>query len=114
MTKTIAHKSRISTHRNGSSRAANIGSLRGLLSDAKATISDVGSHASEDVQALRDRLRSTLSQVQVRVKTVAKSARRQAARADDAIRAKPYHAMGIAAGLGLVAGLLIARRRAAR
>jgi ElaB/YqjD/DUF883 family membrane-anchored ribosome-binding protein len=113
MTKTITHRPRISSHRNGTSRDAS-SNLKALLTQAKSTISDVGTQTTEGMQAIRDRLKSALSGAQVRAKAVAKAARRQAARADDAIRAKPYHAMGIAAGVGLVAGLLIARRRAAR
>ncbi|HZZ20436.1 MAG TPA: DUF883 C-terminal domain-containing protein [Opitutaceae bacterium] len=108
MTKTIAHRSHVA-HRNGSDS-----NLRSLLTQAKSTISDVGTQTAENVQALRDRLSSTVSAAQKRAKAVAKAARRQASRADDAIRAKPYHAMAIAGGVGLVAGLLIARRRSAR
>jgi ElaB/YqjD/DUF883 family membrane-anchored ribosome-binding protein len=108
MTKTIAHRSHVS-HRNGSDS-----SLRTLLTQAKSTISDVSSQASENAQAIRDRISSTLTAAQKRAKAVAKAARNQASRADDAIRAKPYHAMAIAGGVGLVAGLLIARRRASR
>jgi ElaB/YqjD/DUF883 family membrane-anchored ribosome-binding protein len=108
MTKTIAHRSHVS-HRNGSDS-----SLRTLLTQAKSTISDVSAQASENAQAIRDRISSTLTAAQKRAKAVAKSARVQASRADDAIRAKPYHAMAIAGGVGLVAGLLIARRRASR
>jgi ElaB/YqjD/DUF883 family membrane-anchored ribosome-binding protein len=107
MTKTIAH--RHVSHRNGADS-----SLRTLLTQAKSTISDVSSQASENAQAIRDRISSTLTAAQKRAKAVAKAARNQASRADDAIRAKPYHAMAIAGGIGLVAGLLIARRRAAR
>jgi ElaB/YqjD/DUF883 family membrane-anchored ribosome-binding protein len=109
MTKTITHRSHAAAHGNGSDS-----SLRSLLVQAKDTISDVGSHAAENAQAIRDRLSSSLSAAQKRAKAVAKAARRQASRADDAIRAKPYHAMAIAGGVGLVAGLLIARRRSAR
>lgn len=113
MTRTLSHR-RASTHRNGAARAASDAGLRGLITQAKSTISDVGSHASEDIQALRERLRAGITTVRTRAKKIAKVARKQVSRADDAIHAKPYHAMGIAAGVGLIAGLLIARRRAAR
>jgi ElaB/YqjD/DUF883 family membrane-anchored ribosome-binding protein len=105
MTKTIAHRSRVA--HNGNSHDHEVAATKSLLAEARSAISDVGSHASHDLQALRDR-------IQVQVKSLAKAARRRASQADDAIRAKPYHAMGIAAGIGLIAGLLIARRRAAR
>jgi ElaB/YqjD/DUF883 family membrane-anchored ribosome-binding protein len=90
------------------------GDLRSLITEAKSTLSNVGGHASEDIQALKERLSDTVAGVKSRVRTLAKAARRQAGRADDKIRANPYQAMGIAAGIGLIAGLLIARRRSAR
>jgi ElaB/YqjD/DUF883 family membrane-anchored ribosome-binding protein len=103
MTKAITHRSRIATNHNGSHSAAT-----GLISQARTTIQNV------DVKALRERLSSTITAAQKKAKAVAKGVRQQASRADDAIRAKPYHAMAIAGGVGLVAGLLIARRRAAK
>jgi ElaB/YqjD/DUF883 family membrane-anchored ribosome-binding protein len=110
MTKTIAHRSRVSESGNGSSASH----LRGLLSEAKTTISGVGPAAAHDVKALRDRLGESVTAVKARAKAVAKVARKKVSQADDAIRAKPYHAMAIAGGVGLVAGLVIARRRTAR
>ena len=104
MTKAITHHPRIARS-NGTTHDGSVASMKSLLTEARAAIGDVGSHASEDIQALRDKLRA---QVKVR----AKAARQKASQADDVIRAKPYHAIGIAAGIGLIAGLLIARRRA--
>jgi ElaB/YqjD/DUF883 family membrane-anchored ribosome-binding protein len=104
MTKAITHHPRVS--RNNGAPRESVGSLKSLLAEARTAISGVGTHASEDLQALRDRLQS-------QVKTIAKAARKKASQADDVIRAKPYHAIGIAAGIGLIAGLLIARRRSA-
>lgn len=108
MTKTISHR-RVS--HNGSKGHSD---LKSLVTQARHTLSDTSSHATVDLQALRDRLRDTISGVQTRVKTIAKAARKQASRADDTIRAKPYHAIGIAVGVGILAGFLIGRRRAAR
>jgi len=110
MTKPITHRSRVTSHGNGTSASH----LRGLLSEAKTTVSGVGPAAALDVKALRDRLGASVIAVKARAKAVAKVARRKVSQADDAIRAKPYHAMAIAGGVGLVAGLIIARRRAAR
>ncbi len=112
MTKTLTHRPRIS--HNGSKGHHSVGDLKSLVSEARSTISDAASHATVDLQALRDRLKDTIAGVRTRVRTFTKAARRQASRADDRIRANPYQAMGIAAGVGLIAGLLIARRRAAR
>lgn len=113
MTKTTTHRSRVSSQIGGKN-GHGAGDLRSLISEAKSSLSNVGEHATDDLRALKDRLSDSLVGVKTRVKALAKSARRQASRADESIRANPYQAMGIAAGIGLIAGLLIARRRAAR
>jgi ElaB/YqjD/DUF883 family membrane-anchored ribosome-binding protein len=105
MTKAITHHPRV-TRNNGITHDGSVDSLKSLLVEARSALGDVGSHAAEDLQALRDRLRA-------KMKLVAKAARQKASQADDVIHAKPYHAIGIAAGIGLIAGLLIARRRSA-
>jgi ElaB/YqjD/DUF883 family membrane-anchored ribosome-binding protein len=109
MTKAITHHPRVARS-NGTTHDGSISSMKSLLTEARTALGNVGGHASEDLQALRDRLRT---QVTAMAKSAAKAARQKASQADDVIRAKPYHAIGIAALLGLVAGLLIARRRSA-
>jgi ElaB/YqjD/DUF883 family membrane-anchored ribosome-binding protein len=113
MTKTALHRSRVSSHLSGKNGQA-AGELRSLISEAKASLSNAGENATENLSALKDRLSDSLVSVKAKVKAFTKSARRQASRADDSIRTNPYQAMGIAAGLGFIAGLLIARRRSAR
>ncbi len=83
--------------------------IKALLREAEQTLSRAGDNASDEVQDLRERLRGVLADGQAKVKDVAAAARRQAARADEAIRANPYQAIGIAAGVGLLAGYLISR-----
>jgi ElaB/YqjD/DUF883 family membrane-anchored ribosome-binding protein len=68
---------------------------------------------TREVQSLTSRLRTGIAGARTRAKRVAKAVSKQAARADKTIRAKPYHSIGVAAGAGLVAGYLIARRRPA-
>lgn len=109
MTKTISHRSRSVSHSNGHRN----GQLRTLIAGAKSTASQVEDQASDKLEGLKGRLSVGLSAVKVKAKSIAKVARRQAGRADAKIRSKPYHAMGIAAGVGVIAGLLIARRRSA-
>jgi ElaB/YqjD/DUF883 family membrane-anchored ribosome-binding protein len=107
MTKTTSHRSRVSSPTNGHRDA----DLKSLITEAKSSLSNVGEHATENLQALKSRLSDTLVGAKARAKTFAKAARRHASRADDKIRANPYQATGIAAGIGLIAGFLIARRR---
>jgi ElaB/YqjD/DUF883 family membrane-anchored ribosome-binding protein len=111
MTKIATHSTRSSHHssaRNGTS------DLRSLISDARSTLSNASSHAAENVAAVRDRIAGTVSNMRERGRVIAKGARRQAKRADAKIRANPYPAIGIAAAAGVVAGLVIARRRNSR
>jgi ElaB/YqjD/DUF883 family membrane-anchored ribosome-binding protein len=96
------------TATNGQSQAT-IDDLKALIRDAKEALANVDEPSSINVQALRDRLDAMLSDGRSTLKNLAAGARRQAARADDAIRENPYPSIGIAAGVGLVAGLLLSR-----
>jgi ElaB/YqjD/DUF883 family membrane-anchored ribosome-binding protein len=111
MTKIATHKTR-SPHHAGSGNGTS--DLRSLLSDARARLRDASSQAADNVAAVRERIAGTVSDIRERGRIMAKGARRQARRADASIRANPYPAIGIAAAVGVVAGLLIARRRNAR
>ena len=88
--------------------------LKALLREAEVALSQAGDTASDEVQALRERLRDVLEDGQETVKNLTAAARRQAARADEAIRANPYQAIGIAAAVGLLAGYLITRSSSRR
>jgi ElaB/YqjD/DUF883 family membrane-anchored ribosome-binding protein len=83
--------------------------LRELLREAELALSDAGVQATDKVAELRERLRDALEQGKDTVKNLAASARRQAAHADELIHENPYAAIGIAAGVGLIAGYLISR-----
>jgi len=98
----------------GDTRARLEQDLRALADDAEALLRQTLSQASElDAQA-RSRLqssldaaRTSLGQAQQQVVDTAL----QAARAtDDYVQHKPWQAVGIAAGVGLVLGLLIGRK----
>ena len=86
--------------------------LKGLVSEARLAVSNGAGHATEEIQALRSRLQDGIAGVRTKVKSAAKAVKRQAVATDKKIRAKPYHAMSIAAGAGVVAGYIIARKRA--
>jgi ElaB/YqjD/DUF883 family membrane-anchored ribosome-binding protein len=81
------------------------------VDQASQMADDAAGSATEQLQAMRDRLQDAVAGLQSRVKHLAGAVRRQAARTDKAIRAKPYHAVGIAAGVGIIAGYLISRGR---
>jgi ElaB/YqjD/DUF883 family membrane-anchored ribosome-binding protein len=96
------------TTTNGQDRAT-VEDLKALILEAQEALENVGESATVEVQALRDRLRQVLSEGRHTIKGLADAARRQAGRADDAIRANPYPTIGVAAGLGLIAGILLSR-----
>jgi ElaB/YqjD/DUF883 family membrane-anchored ribosome-binding protein len=93
---------------NGQSQAT-MEDLKALIREAKEALANVDGPSTVDVQALRDRLRAVLADGQTTLKNLADGARRQAGRADDAIRENPYPTIGIAAGVGVIAGLLLSR-----
>jgi ElaB protein len=85
--------------------------LKTLLREAEHALGKSNGGDTDEIQELRERLRDVLADGKMTLKNVSEALRRQAARADDLIRSKPYHTIGAAAALGLVAGLLLSRRR---
>ena len=88
--------------------------LRAVVADAeellKATASQTGERiaaarakAEESVKAVKARLAEERAAVIARTKAAAKAA-------DDHVRSNPWMAVGIAAGVGFVLGILAARR----
>ena len=88
--------------------------LRALVRDSedllKATVGDV----SEKAKQARSRLNAALERAKetcedMQDQTVA-TARASARKADAAIRGRPYESLGLAIGIGLLIGVLVARR----
>jgi len=96
----------------GADAGTTVEDLKALLREAETALGKGDGADSDQIQELRERLREVLSDGKKTLKNVSEALRRQAARADELVRAKPYHAIGIAAALGLITGLLIARSRA--
>lgn len=91
-----------------------MGDLKLVIADAeellKLTAGQVGEKTTEmrlRMQARMEQAKADLAKVQemavVRVKDAGEAA-------DQYVHDKPWHAVGIAAGLGLLAGILISRR----
>lgn len=81
-----------------------------LAEDARALMTATADVAGEQVSGARQRLAAALESSKefygrVRDKTV-----EQARAADEVVRQHPYQAMGIALGLGVLVGVLVARR----
>lgn len=88
--------------------------LKSLVRDSedllKATAGDVSEKAKEArsrVAAALERARATCENVQEQTLAKAKAAAKQA---DTVIRAHPYESIGVAFGLGLLIGVLVARK----
>jgi len=99
----------------------NVGSRDRLVQDFKLVIADAeellratANQAGERVTAAREQIEDRLHSAKIKVAEAEEALRlrtREAARVtDEFVHDKPWYAVGIAAGIGLVIGLLIARR----
>jgi ElaB/YqjD/DUF883 family membrane-anchored ribosome-binding protein len=88
--------------------------LRTLVRDAeemlKATAGDVGEKMGEHAKAARSRLAAALESAKATCHQWEEKAVAGAKAADRAIRTHPYESIGIAFGVGLLIGVLVARK----
>lgn len=88
--------------------------LKIVISDAEELLRATASQAGEKVSAARERIQDNLHRAKVKLaeaEEVMVDRGKQAARAtDEYVHEHPWHAVGIAAGVGLIIGLLIGRR----
>ncbi len=78
--------------------------MSSLAEDASALMAATADVAGEKVAEARKRLAAALDNVKEKAADYAKSAH-------ETIQEHPYHAIGVAFGLGALAGFLLARRR---
>jgi ElaB/YqjD/DUF883 family membrane-anchored ribosome-binding protein len=85
-----------------------------VVSDAEELLKATASQAGEKVAAARERIQDSLHRAKVKLaeaEGVLVERGRQAARVtDEYVHENPWYAVGAAAGVGLIIGLLIARR----
>jgi ElaB/YqjD/DUF883 family membrane-anchored ribosome-binding protein len=88
--------------------------LRIVISDAEELLRATASQAGEKVATAREKVQDSLQRVKAElaeVEDVLVEQGRQAARvADEYVRSNPWQSVGIAAGIGVIIGLLISRR----
>jgi ElaB/YqjD/DUF883 family membrane-anchored ribosome-binding protein len=88
--------------------------LHTVVRDAEELLKATASQAGEKVQQVRARAEESVRQAKQRLEGLEEEAlaraRAIANGADKYVRDKPWQAVGIAAGIGLVLGLLIGRR----
>ncbi|HCI51905.1 MAG TPA: DUF883 domain-containing protein [Gallionella sp.] len=89
--------------------------LQLVVSDAEELLRATAGQAGEKVSAARERIQDSLSAAKVRLADAEEAMlekTREAARAtDEYVHENPWRAVGIAAGVGLVVGMLISRGR---
>ena len=88
--------------------------LRNVLSDMEEYLRATASHTGEKIGAMRERLQEQMGRAKERLadtREIVVDKTKEAARAtDDYVHENPWRAVGVAAGVGLVIGLLIGRR----
>jgi ElaB/YqjD/DUF883 family membrane-anchored ribosome-binding protein len=88
--------------------------LKIVISDAEELLRATASQAGEKAAAAREKVQDSLHRAKVKlaeVEDIMIDKGKQAARAtDEYVHDNPWRAVGIAAGIGLVIGLLIGRR----
>jgi len=90
-----------------------IADLQAVVRDAENLLKATATHAGEKVDAARSRAEETVRKARERMSEVEQEAlakaKELAGDADQYVRKYPWHAVGIAAGIGLVLGLLVRR-----
>lgn len=88
--------------------------LHTVVRDAEALLKATAAQTGEKIQEARARAEESLRQAKTRLADAEdealKHARALAGEAEEYLRENPWQAVGIAAGIGLVLGLLISRR----
>jgi len=88
--------------------------LKTVMQDAEALLKATSTLTGEKIQEVRARAEESLRQAKTRLTEVEEEAMRRAREiaeaADEYVQENPWQSVGIAAGIGLVLGLLIARR----
>lgn len=88
--------------------------LKTLLHEAESALSSVTGEASDQVGDLRKRLRLAISDGKGSIERLRTEAIHKAREADQLVRNNPYYAIGIAAGVGAIIGILLAHRCSSR
>jgi ElaB/YqjD/DUF883 family membrane-anchored ribosome-binding protein len=88
--------------------------LRAVLEDAEALLTATAGQAGERIQEARERAKETVRVARERLSDaqdeVTKRAREAAKDADKYVRDNPWQAVGIAAGVAFIIGVLVSRR----
>ena len=85
-----------------------------VMEDIDALLNAGGTKVEGEVKAIRERLRERLDDTRRRISDLqnegVERARRAAHQTDEYVHDHPWHAVGVGAALGLLIGVLVARR----
>jgi ElaB/YqjD/DUF883 family membrane-anchored ribosome-binding protein len=88
--------------------------LKVVMHDAEALLKATSAQTGEKIQEVRARAEESLRQAQVRLSEFEDEAMKRAGEVAEVtkeyVRENPWQSVGIAAGLGLLVGLLLSRR----
>jgi ElaB/YqjD/DUF883 family membrane-anchored ribosome-binding protein len=84
--------------------------LKSLAHDAEELMKATAGQAGEKVSELRSRLAAALESAKATCQRLEERTVAAAKATDQTIRAHPYESIGIAFGLGLLVGVLVARK----
>ncbi len=83
--------------------------IKSLLREAEEALSDTVADTGDKFAELRDRLHAAAVNNGYSFENLRNQATRRAKQADQLVRDNPYYAVGIAAGVGAVIGILVSR-----
>lgn len=102
------------TNENPVDRDKFVKDMRTVISDAENLLRATANQAGEQIAVARERIQESMHQAKVKLaeaEAVLRERASQAARyTDEYVHDNPWHAIGVAAGIGLVLGILLARR----
>jgi ElaB/YqjD/DUF883 family membrane-anchored ribosome-binding protein len=88
--------------------------MRLVITDAEELLRATANQAGEKIGVARERIQDSIHQAKVKLaeaEAVVRERAQQAARyTDEYVRDNPWRAIGVAAGIGLVLGLILGRR----
>jgi ElaB/YqjD/DUF883 family membrane-anchored ribosome-binding protein len=84
--------------------------LHTVIRDAEDLLKVTGGQTGENVTAIRARLTAAMESARATAHKVQEKAVAAAKATDQAIRTHPYESLGVAFGVGLLVGVLVARK----
>lgn len=87
-----------------------LGDLKAVVSDSEELLKELAGELGDRGKQARERLKATLESARETCGELQERAQAGVEAADTMVRENPYTAMGIAFGVGLLVGVLVARK----